>query len=170
MNLPTFPHIQKYQKIIYSSAILHDMCDKKYMCEKEGFQNICDYFQNDFTQKEFLDMKKIITTMSYSTVKKNGFPNHLNHLEIPYNIVREADLLSAYDFDRCMIYSIFKSNKTMFESYDDSDKLFNKRVLKYIDDKLFITSHGKKLSLELEIKALDRIEYWNKIINSSWLL
>ena len=47
----------------------------------------------------------IIGSMSYSKVKKNGFPE-LGDYQTEYNIVREADLLAAYDIDRAIIYRI----------------------------------------------------------------
>ena len=48
----TNPDLNKYKKVIYSSVVLHDMCDKKYMYEKEGFERISNYFSNDFTCQE----------------------------------------------------------------------------------------------------------------------
>lgn len=172
------PHLKDYKKVIYSSAVLHDMCDKKYMCEKEGFERIYNYFLDDFTSQEMKDIKKIITTMSYSTVKKNGFPKDLEKLYIPYHIVREADLLSAYDFDRCMIYNLYSNNQkkydlnvqnnfsnSLLETFDEASNLFDKRVFAHNTDKLFITEKGKELSLELENQAHNRIKNWINIID-----
>ena len=85
--------------------------------------------------------------MSYSTVKKNGFPEDLGELYLPYHIVREADLLSGYDFDRCMIYNLYftntNTNTNLLETFDDATKLFEKRVFTHNYDKLFITKSGK---------------------------
>ena len=180
------PHLKDHKKIIYSSAILHDMCDKKYMCEKEGFERISKYFVNDYTKKELGDMEKIIRTMSYSTVKKNGFPTDLGKLYLPYHIVREADLLAAYDFDRCMIYNLYLTNNNLvkntnldnfvnfennidfsnnlIETFDDATKLFVRRVFAHNDDKLFITKSGKELSLQLENLSRSRINDWENIL------
>jgi hypothetical protein len=49
-------------------------------------------------------VKFIISKMSYSKVKSNGFPC-IGPFQTAYNIVREADLLSDYDFYRCIIYN-----------------------------------------------------------------
>jgi HD superfamily phosphodiesterase len=179
------PHLIDYKKIIYSSAVLHDMCDKKYMCEKEGFNRISNYFANDFTNQEMDDMKKIITSMSYSTVKKNGFPKDLEHLYLPYHIVREADLLSAYDFDRCMIYNLYLTNANIIknvymdqynfinlnfennlaETFVDATNLFERRVFAHNNDKLFITKKGQELSLQLEDQSRSRINDWVNILS-----
>lgn len=178
----TNPDLNKYKKVIYSSAVLHDMCDKKYMCEKEGFDRISNYFSNDFTCQEMKDIQKIITTMSYSTVKKNGFPTDLGELLLPYHIVREADLLSAYDFDRSMIYNLHLTNEKnygnnnnhidflnnpsnyLLETFDDAIKLFENRVFMHNNNKLFITKKGKELSLQLENNSKTRIEEWKNIL------
>ena len=34
------PYLEEQKGIIYASAILHDMCDKKYMNETQGLENI----------------------------------------------------------------------------------------------------------------------------------
>jgi len=38
--------LEKQKEIIQVSAILHDMCDKKYMDEKIGVQNINEYMKH----------------------------------------------------------------------------------------------------------------------------
>jgi hypothetical protein len=43
-------------------------------------------------------------------------------------------------------------------SLDYVKKLFNNRVLKYIDDNLFITNYSKKLALQLHDNALKKLE------------
>ena len=159
-----YPEIVNYKKIIYSSAILHDTCDKKYMDEKDGFTQIKRYFYDDFTPKEFCDLEKIITTMSYSKVKVNGFPRDLNNLTIPYHIVREADLLSAYDFNRCLIFEMCVRNYNIYHSFNSSTKLFNSRILNYRNDNLFITSTGKKLSEKLEKNSFQKLNNWNEML------
>ena len=61
-------------------------------------------------KKEKIDViGDIIGTMSYSKIKKNGFPD-LGEYQNEFNVVREADLLAAYDIDRAIIYNMTKSN------------------------------------------------------------
>ena len=50
------------------------MCDKKYMDEKTGSQEIFSYLKPRIESRENLLINKIITTMSYGKVKKDGFP------------------------------------------------------------------------------------------------
>jgi HD superfamily phosphodiesterase len=163
-EIVNYPEIVQHKKVIYSSAILHDMCDKKYVDEKEAFNQIKNQFYNDFTPLEFKNMEKIITTMSYSKVKVSGFPNNLYDLKIPYHIVREADLLSAYDFNRCLIYNMCVSNFNIYDSFNCSTKLFDTRILKYTKDNLFVTSTSKKLAFELENKSTDKVNNWKNIL------
>jgi hypothetical protein len=163
-----YPEIENHERIIYISAILHDMCDKKYVDETSGVKEIEDFLNEKITQPEIDITKKIITTMSYSTVKKNGFPN-LKEYQIAYHIVREADLLSAYDFDRCMIYNIKKQNGNIEDAFINANYLFENRVFKHDDDGLFITDYSKKESLILKNVALTRINNWKNILKNPTL-
>ena len=160
--------LENQQKVIFISAILHDMCDKKYMTEKDGVKEIENFLNEKITPTEIDITKKIITTMSYSTVKKNGFPN-LNEYQLAYHIVRESDLLSAIDFDRCMIYNMNKMDGDINQAYDNSIDLFEKRIFKHTNDNLYVTDYSKKQDLILRNIALDRINVWKKILNIKFL-
>ncbi len=152
-----------YEKVILSSAILHDMCDKKYMNETEGIVSIKDFMKDKMTEQELDTMVKIISTMSYSKVKKNGFPN-LGDAQKAYHIVREADLLSAYDFDRSLLYGMHCYKLNFEEAYKDSIKIFENRVLKHIDDKLFISKFSLLKAKFLHNNALKQMTRWRKFI------
>jgi HD superfamily phosphodiesterase len=158
------PYLEEQQKIIYTAAILHDMCDKKYMDETEGIQSITDYIKDDVTLNELDVIKTIIKTMSYSKVTLFGYPM-LGEYMLAYHIVREADLLSAYDFNRCMIYGINKKQncKTIMDSFIESRKLFNYRVLRYIDDGLFVTEYSKFVSKALHEESIKSIKLWEQL-------
>lgn len=147
------PFLENQEDIIYASAILHDMCDKKYMVEKNGIVMMNNYMNNYMSKSKLDVVTNIISTMSYSTVKLNGFPD-LNEYQLSYHIVREADLLSAYDIDRCIIYSMKVEKLDYIESLKRAIELFDNRVLKYRSDKLFKTQYSKNLSLKLHNKAL----------------
>ena len=86
---------------------------------------------------------KIITTMSYSKVKKFGFPvfENMGHYWA-YHVVREADLLSAYDFDRYMVYHIKQNEGDLESAFDNANKLFENRVLKHYEDNLLLTDYS----------------------------
>ena len=162
-EVPLNPYLLQQENIILTSAALHDMCDKKYMNEYEGIKLIEDFLKDKLDNEEIEITKKIITTMSYSTVKKNGFPS-LGVYQHAYHIVREADLLSAYDFDRCMIYNMNKTNSTIEDTFYDSYNLFQNRVLKHNKDGLLLTDYSIRKSHILENKAMTRIDQWRKIL------
>jgi hypothetical protein len=99
--------------------------------------------------------------MSYSRVKVHGYPE-LGKYQMAYHVTREADLLSAYDINRAIIYEMY-TGLTVEASIVDSYNLFENRVLKYRSDNLFYTDYSKKKSEELHNDALKKIEAWKKI-------
>ena len=159
------PIIAEHVNIIYIAAVLHDMCDKKYMDEKEGIQNLRNYMRDVLTIEELDVISKIISTMSYSSVKKNGYPNDLGIYNLAYHIVREADLLSAYDIERCIIYQVKHENYEYLNSFNEMKQLFQIRVLKYIKDQLFITEYSKKKSQELHDNSILKLTELEKNYN-----
>lgn len=160
------PGIKSHKNIIYLSAALHDMCDNKYMDESEGIKAINEHLQVITTPEENDIITKIIQTMSYSKVKKNGFPD-LGIYQNAYHVVREADLLSAYDFDRAIIYDMKANNKPFDQSYDHAQKLFDMRVLKHAEDNLFTTDYAKSQYPILHTQALQRMDVWKNIVKIS---
>jgi len=161
------PFLESQEKIIYVSAIVHDMCDKKYMDEKTGIMGINKFLTEtqQLTPNEIEISKKIIETMSYSTVKRKGFPE-LNEYQQAYHIVREADLLDSYDFDRCLIYNMYKNNSDIISSFDYATQLFENRVFKHFDDGLLTTNYAIKQHDILKETAENRINFWRSIINN----
>ena len=157
------PELKEQKQIIFTSALLHDMCDKKYMDENEGIKEIENFLKDKLSEKDIKITTQIITTMSYSKVKKYGYPN-LGKYQLAYHIVREADLLSAYDFERCIIYNINKLNGDFNTAYNDASYVFNNRVLKHLDDNLFVTTYSKNLGTKLHYKSLGQINKWTKLI------
>ena len=159
-ELPGNPLLKQHEKIIYVAAILHDMCDKKYMNELEGLARIKGYLlQHNLLNDTEIDIAiQIISTMSYSKVKACGFPD-LKEYQLAYHIVREADLLAAYDFNRCVIFQMISKNMTYTESIVNAIALFDVRVLKHSDDNLFVTTYSKSLSTSLHRYAVSSI--WN---------
>ena len=145
------------KEIIQVSAILHDMCDKKYMDEKIGVQNINNYMKDLMDQEDLHIVSDIMSTMSYSKVKKNGYPD-LGKYQLAYHIVREADLLSGYDVDRCLIYQMMHEKYNYVDSLRFVVELFENRILKYRDDSLFITEYSKNKSMILQLQAKAEID------------
>jgi HD superfamily phosphodiesterase len=160
-EFPNNRFLEHQTDIISISAILHDMCDKKYVNENNGIIEI-DNFMKDYMNLQQREMvSNIVSTMSYSTVKTNGYPN-FDAYQLAYHIVREADLLTAYDIDRCIIYGMMKENLSYKDSAQRAVALFEHRVLKYRSDNLFITDYSKQESLILHNKCLQNIESLNK--------
>jgi HD superfamily phosphodiesterase len=146
------PILENQQAIIYLSAIGHDMCDKKYMDEKEGIRKYQEYLSDYMSRNDLEIMGQIIATMSYSKVKINGFPN-LGEYQTAYHIVREADLLAGYDIDRCIIYSMYHNNYSYTDAVKESLNLFDNRVFTMRQDRLFKTAYSRKESLKMHKKA-----------------
>ena len=146
------PMLEKQKETILVASILHDMCDKKYMSEKQGVMMIKKHMIDYMPISNLELMCNIMSTMSYSKVKVNGYPK-LGENQLAYHIVREADLLAGYDIDRCIIYGIYHEGLTYDQSLKRASELFNTRILKYIDNDLFITDYSKKEAVKLHIKA-----------------
>jgi HD superfamily phosphodiesterase len=161
------PYIKYHEKVIYVSAILHDMCDKKYMDQDSGISEIYNFLgdTHKVLPEEITAVNNIISTMSYSTVKKNGFPD-LYEYQPAYHIVREADLLSAYDFDRCMIYNMNMQNGDVNAAFDNASKLFENRVFKHEEDGLLLTDYALLQDYSLKQTAKTRINAWRNILNN----
>ena len=124
---------------------------------------MCKGVKNKLSDTEIEIISKIITLMSYSKVKINGFPD-LGEYQLAYHIVREADLLAAYDFDRCMIFKMNTNNYSFHDAFNDAINLFENRVFKHNHDNLFITNYSKQLSLLLENESRIRIQNWKSIL------
>jgi len=164
-ELPNIPNLKSQERPIFISALIHDMCDKKYMNEEEGIKRIEDFLCEIITPEETETTKLIISTMSYSKVKKNGFPIINDPTkQMAYHIVREADLLTAYDFDRSIIYHLHQSKSDVHQAYENAKEVFDKRIFKHEDDGLLITDFSQREALCLKTMAQNRINAWNKIL------
>jgi len=144
------PHIVSQETIILAAAILHDMCDRKYVPdEAAAIQEIRDFMAGHLTTEELDIIVSIITAMSYSKVKKSGYPD-LGEWQLAYHIVREADLLAAYDIDRCVIFGMAVTKLNYTDAFARATEIYRERVLTYRSDGLFVTDWSKRKSLELE--------------------
>ena len=166
-ELKKYPELKTQENIIYVSSALHDMCDKKYVNESSVIIEIdrClkDLDNTIITQNDIDVSKKIMQTMSYSTVKKYGYPD-LREYQRAYHIVREADLLSAYDFDRSMIYHMRKNNSSLPEAYDNACAIFKTRILRHNIDGLFTTEYAQQKSVILHHQSIKRMLTWRRFL------
>ena len=156
------PFLKEQKNIIMCSAVLHDMCDKKYVEEQKGIYEMNNFMQDYISFEDLYVINQIISSMSYSTVKKQGFPT-LEQYNLAYHIVREADLLAGYDVERCIIYQMAQKQDDYIESLNSANKLFQSRIFKYIDDDLFLTDYSKNMSRILHNNALLKIDEINNI-------
>ncbi len=147
-ELPKNPILETQEIVIYTSAILHDMCDKKYMKEADGVRDIREFMEPIIGTEKMDVVIQIITSMSYSTVRKNGYKD-LGEYQLAYHIVREADLLAAYDIDRCIIFGMMVDGMVYSDAKVRARELFEKRVMEYRNDRLFITEYSQQKSAEL---------------------
>ena len=157
------PQLIPHENIIYVSSVLHDMCDKKYIDETKGLLEIENFMAGKIHPYEIHASKQIMTTMSYSKVKQKGFPD-LGEYQNAYHIVREADLLSAYDFDRSMLYHMHTTNTTIENAFINAKDLFVGRVLKHNEDGLLYTKYGMRESPRLHDQSIQRIWKWKRIL------
>jgi hypothetical protein len=158
------PQLEEQREIIYMAAIGHDMCDKKYMDENEGIERYKNYLTSYISSDELEIIGAIIGTMSYSKVKVNGYPN-LGKYQLAYHIVREADLLAAYDIDRCIMYSMHKESVEYSVALKRAVELFDSRVFRMRQERLFKTEYSKKESLKLQKKAKIDVEVLKNILD-----
>ena len=55
------PGLKEHKNIIYISAVLHDMCDKKYMQQSEGIEEIEKFLDQQISEEEKDIILKIIS-------------------------------------------------------------------------------------------------------------
>lgn len=138
------PVLKSQRHIIFTSALIHDTCDSKYIDDHTSISNITTFLnENMYSQCDIDIILKIIQKMSYHKIKKDGFPD-INEYNDAFHIVREADLLAAYEFNRAVLYGIHKMSLNYKDSFVRSKELYFNRMDKHIDDGLFLTSYGKK--------------------------
>ena len=159
-----YPFLEEQKNIIFTTAIGHDMCDKKYVDESTSIASYQAYLSPLMTTNELEIIGKIIETMSYSKVKVQGFPD-LGINTLAYHIIREADLLAGYDIDRCIIYSMSRDKTNYTQSLMRALNLFETRVFTMREDKLFITDFGKQESLKLHKKAKKTVTSLRNILD-----
>lgn len=152
--------------VIQAASILHDTCDKKYRNEGEGLLEVRNLLTPIMPIDQVTATLGIIEHMSYSKVKKNGMPN-LGEFQTAFNIVREADLMDAYDFDRSMIYHMHRGGSSVEESYINAHNLFETRVLKHAQDGLLSTQYAIRHHQPFSQNAIARMHHWQNVLRQN---
>jgi hypothetical protein len=160
-------HCATESVIIKLSCLLHDMCDKKYMDENEGINNIITFlkYELDVSDEIVEAVVFIINTMSYSKVIKNGYPDFKSDksLKFCYHIVRNSDLLESYDPERCIGYQI-RCGGSRRDGIIKMLELFDNRILKLIQNGYINIEPAIKYAEELHQEALGLLDkYKNEL-------
>lgn len=154
------PQLLEQQNIIYTAALLHDTCDKKYMHEDLGITYIKCFLEDTkcYQTHENDIILQIIQTMSYSKVQAQGYPE-LGNYQQAYHIVREADLLAAYDFDRCLVFTMHHYKVDYKTAFAIAKELYDKRMAKHVDHGLITSEKGLSLASSLLDENIKQIAY-----------
>ena len=152
--------IEERRMTLYSAA-LHDMCDSKYSNIEVSSYEIKEWLIDQGWKKEDAAVViSIITTMSYSKLKKaEKYPDH-GIWQRAYHITRHADLLEAYIVARCKIYNEhIYPDKSDDEHWTAVRTLFDNRVFKYISDGWIFLPSAIALVADLEKEAIRCFEF-----------
>lgn len=100
---------QDEKDVMILSAFTHDLCDHKYTDVSAGLEVIDRWLESQpISEEQRRAVCYIVSTMSYSKVKKYGYPPDLGKWTLAYHHTRIADLIDAYDIDRCYKYQSHK--------------------------------------------------------------
>jgi HD superfamily phosphodiesterase len=148
------------REVMVLAAFTHDLCDRKYTDVDRGAYDIyCWLSDMSISKSQIEGIMKIILSMSYSKVKKNGYPQNLGEWELAYHHVRIADLIDAYDIDRCYTYQSHRHpHMSEKEKWKAVCKLFRERVLKQKDEYILpVAPYASEIVESLHRETQDRI-------------
>jgi hypothetical protein len=127
---------QDEKDVMILSAFTHDLCDHKYTDVNAGIEVIDSWLEKQpISDEQRRAICHIISTMSYSKVKKYGYPSDLGKWTLAYHHTRIADLIDAYDIDRCYKYQSHKHpDMDEREKWHAVIQVFESRVLTQKDE------------------------------------
>lgn len=144
------------RKITLYAAALHDTCDSKYTPLDKAVNDISFFLRGQlWSLTEINVLIKIITTMSYSKLKKSlEYPNH-GKWQRAYHVARHADLLEGYIVARCVLYNMhIFPEKTEEEHWQRASEIFSNRVFTYVSDGWIFLPGALAMAKTLEQEAL----------------
>lgn len=169
------PLLKNKKNIIFISSLLYVIINNNQINkiqEIELLNTINFFLKREYNEildsYEINSINKIITTISYSYVILNGYTNFDDdkELEISYHIVRESNLLSGYDFNKCLNFTILKNQNLSFkDNFEKTETIFKIRILNYIEKNLFILEYSKKIANYLHKKSIKTILKWKILLN-----
>ena len=158
---------QEEKDVMILSAFTHDLCDHKYTDVSAGLAIIDEWLESQpISDEQRHAVCRIISTMSYSKVKVHGYPTDLGRWELAYHHIRIADLIDAYDVERCYLYQSHK-HPTMTETdkWLSVINLFEHRVLTQKDEFILpIAPYAAELVEGRHIVAAEAIQRFKKIV------
>jgi hypothetical protein len=127
---------QDEKDVMILAAFTHDLCDHKYTDVATGLAQIETWLKSQpISEDQRRAVCRIISTMSYSKVKVHGYPTDLGKWELAYHHTRIADLIDAYDIDRCYKYQSHKHpDMSEAEKWRAVIGVFERRVLTQKDE------------------------------------
>jgi len=152
---------EKERKITLYAAALHDTCDSKYTPLEQSVHEVSYFLRSQgWPLDEITALVRIITTMSYSKLKKSMhlehkvYPNH-GKWQRAYHVARHADLLEGYIVARCVLYNqhIFPG-KSEEEHWQRALDLFSERVFTYIPEGWLFLPGALEMAATLEQEAI----------------
>jgi len=155
------------RKIALYAAALHDTCDHKYTDVEEASRQIREWLLKQGWSIMHADaVIEIITTMSYSKIKKMmGYPDH-GPWQRAYHVARHADLLESFIVARCVLYDRqIHPERTEDAHWLRAEELFRDRVFTYVSEGWIFIPEALKEVPRLEAEAIrclkERCMDWN---------
>jgi HD superfamily phosphodiesterase len=152
---PLFP--KQELEIIIQSCILHDLIDAKYLPNPSFVIN----YLSTLHPPESVDIiMKIMDTMSYSKIYKNGrveYPEWILNSSYgrAFHVVREADLLSSYNIARMIEYRQAQQ-MSQDDIKEEIHELYKNRMSCLIENNHFV--HNQSRARAEQLDALARIK------------
>jgi hypothetical protein len=161
------PVSQEEKDVMILSAFTHDLCDHKYTDVSAGLEVIDAWLESQpISDEQRRAVCRIISTMSYSKVNVYGYPPDLGRWELAYHHTRIADLIDAYDIERCYQYQSHKHPEMEeIDKWRSVVNLFERRVLTQKDEFILPTAPYAACLVEgRHIIAAESIEKFRKLI------
>lgn len=161
------PVSQEEKDVMILAAFTHDLCDHKYTDVSAGLEVIDRWLERQpISEEQRRAVCRIISTMSYSKVKARGYPTDLGRWELAYHHTRIADLIDAYDIERCYLYQSHKHPEM-----EETDKwravidVFERRVLTQKDEFILpVAPYALCLVEGRHLVAAEAIEKFKKLV------
>lgn len=161
-------HVSEEEKdVMILAAFTHDLCDHKYTDVTAGLEVIDRWLERQpISEEQRHAVCRIISTMSYSKVKVHGYPTDLGRWELAYHHTRIADLIDAYDIERCYQYQSHKHPEMEeMEKWRAVIDVFERRVLTQKDDFILpVAPYAVSLVEGRHLVAVEAIQKFKKLV------